>query len=112
MVKWALDHTYPKERVFNDQIGIFLDSFKPDIFAKAYVLGLPKQLLNRKFLDEAISRFNYEDVVKSWMENPTLFSRKPCNIYPTSWFKEPFSLLIAMFCRLYGEENCTIFKAE
>ena len=34
------------------------------------------------------------------------------NIYPTSWFKEPFSLPTAMFCRLYGEENCTFFKVE
>ena len=49
-------------------------------FPKACVLGLPKQLLNRMFLDEAISRFDYEDVVKSWMENPTLFTSQPGNI--------------------------------
>ena len=64
------------------------------------------------FLDEAISCFDYEDVVKSWMENPTMFSSQLGNIYPTSWFREPFSLLTAMFCRLYGEANCTFFKAE
>ena len=68
--------------------------------------------MNRKFLDEAISRFDYEDVVKSWIENPTLFVSQPGNIYPTSWFREPFSLLAAMFYRLYGEANCTFFKAE
>ena len=110
--KWALDDANPEERVFNDHIGIFLASFKLDIFSKAYVLRLSKQLLNRKFLDEAISRFDYEDVVKSWMENPTLFIRQLGNIYPTSWFMEPFSLLAAMFCWLYGEANYTFFKAE
>ena len=68
--------------------------------------------MNRKFLDEAISRFDYEDVVKSWMENPTLFIPQPGNVYPTSLFREPFSLLAAMFCRLYGEANCTFFKAK
>ena len=33
-VKWALDHAKPEERVFNDYIGVFLASFKPEIFAK------------------------------------------------------------------------------
>ena len=46
------------------------------------------------------------------MENHTLFIPQPGNVYPTSWFREPFSLLAAMFYRLYGEANCTFFKAE
>ena len=111
-VKWALDHANPEERVFSDHIGVFQASFKLDIFSKAYALGLPKQLLNRKFLDEEISHFNYKVVVKSWMENPTVFISQPGNIYPTSWFREPFSLLASMFCRLYGEANCTFFKEK
>ena len=46
------------------------------------------------------------------MENPILFPVEPGISYPISWFREPFSLLAAMFCRLYGEENCTYFKLE
>ena len=111
-VKWALDHANPEEQVFNDHIGFFLASFKPDIFSKGYGLGISKQLLNYNFLDEVISRFDYKDVVKSWMENPTKFILQPSNIYPISWFREPFSLLVAMFCRLYGEANCSLFKVE
>ena len=34
------------------------------------------------------------------------------NAYPISWFRELFSLLAAMFCRLYGSANCTLFKAK
>ena len=75
-VKWALDDVNPEERVFNDHIGIFLASFKPDIFSKAYAFGPSKQLLNHNFLDEAISHFNYEDVVKSWMENHSLLHKQ------------------------------------
>ena len=67
LMKWELDH------VFNDHICTFLATLIPDNFSKAYVLGPPKQLMNRKFLDEATSRFNYEEVEKSWMDNPTLF---------------------------------------
>ena len=60
VVKWILDHAKPEERVFNDDISIYLASFRPEIFAKAYVLSPPKQLINHKFVDEAVSRFNYE----------------------------------------------------
>ena len=38
-VKWALDHAKPKERVSNDNIGVYLASFRPEIFAKAYGLN-------------------------------------------------------------------------
>ena len=46
------------------------------------------------------------------MENPVLFPTEPGIAYPISWFREPFSLLAAMFCRLNGEANCTYFKSE
>ena len=82
-VKWALNHAKPENRVFNDHIGTFLVAFSPDIFAKAYELEHLKQLRSCKFLVEATSRFNYEEVVKSWMENPTLFISQPGNAYPT-----------------------------
>ena len=72
-MKWEMDHANPKDRMFNDHNGTFLDTFIPDTFSKDYALGTPKQLLSRKFLDEATSCFNYEELVRSWMENPTLF---------------------------------------
>ena len=75
-VKWELDHAKPKEWVFNDYISIFVASFRPEYFSKAYALSPSKQLLNRKFLDEVVSHFNYEHVVKLWMENPIMFSPK------------------------------------
>ena len=73
-VKWSLDHAKPEEWVFNDYIDVFVALFRPEIFAKAYALSPSKQLLNRKFIDEVVSHFNYEQVVKSWMVNPTVFS--------------------------------------
>ena len=111
-VKRALTHAKPEERVFNDYIGIYLASFRLEILAKDYSLSPLKRLLSRKFLDEVSSCFNYEQVVKSWMVNPTLFPAQPGITYPISWFREPFSLPAAMFCRLYGEANCTYFKSE
>ena len=46
------------------------------------------------------------------MENPTEYVPKPSNSYLVSWFREPFSLLAAMFSRLYGLENCSLFKVD
>ena len=46
------------------------------------------------------------------MEYPTEYVPKPTNSYLVSWFRDPFSLLATMFCRLYGLSNCSMFKAE
>ena len=78
-VKWELDNVNPNEFSFEDHVHTPVASFHLDIFSKAYELGPPRQLLSSKFLDEAISRFNNEKVVKSWMENPTEYVPKPTN---------------------------------
>ena len=83
-----------------------------DLFARAYALGPPRQLLTSKFIDESISWYKYEEVVKSWMDNTKLFVSTPTNAYPFSWFREPFSLLVAMFCHWYGSPICTMFQAK
>ena len=69
LVKWALDYENHKECSFNDNTHTPIASFHYDVFARAYVNGPPRKLLTSKFLDEAITRFNYEEVVKSWMDN-------------------------------------------
>ena len=44
-----------------------------------------------------MSQFDFEEVIKSWMDNPAEFIPKEDKAYPISWFREPFSLLAAMF---------------
>ena len=72
-VKWALDYANPNERSFDDNTHTLVASFHSDIFSRAYALAPPRQLLTSKFLDEAITWFNYEEVVKSWMDNTKVF---------------------------------------
>ena len=38
-VKWRLNNVKLEEWVFNDYIGVFLASFKPEIFSMAYALS-------------------------------------------------------------------------
>ena len=46
------------------------------------------------------------------MDEPCKFSQRKDELYPIEWFKEPYSLLAVMLCRLYGLPNCSYFKEE
>ena len=106
---WALDHTDPKERIFRDIHNAIIASFPLDIFSRAYALPTPKQLLSSKFVEEIHANLNYEQVVKSWLQDPMLDIPVSLPAYLVSWFREQFSLLCAMICRLYVLPNCSSF---
>ena len=46
------------------------------------------------------------------MVEPHKFSQRKDELYPIEWFKEPYSLLAAMLCMLYGLPSCCYFKEE
>ena len=46
------------------------------------------------------------------MAEPHKYSQRKDELYPIEWFREPYSLLAAMLCRLYGLPNCSYFKQE
>ena len=98
--------------MFNDIDNVSISLFGPEVFSRAYALPTPKKLLYLKFIKEIHAKFNYEQVVKSWLNDPTLVIPVSLSAYPVSWFREPFSLLEAMFCRLYGLPNCSLFKKK
>ena len=104
-VKWALDHVNPKRHMFHDRDNTPIDSFHLDVFSRAYALETPKQLLSSKNFKETLSKFNYQEVVKSSLEDTTLVIPTSLAAYPIYWFRNPFSLLATMFCRLYGLPN-------
>ena len=70
------------------------------------------QLLNVDFIKSAKSRHNFHQMLKSWMNEPRKFSQRKDEIYSIEWFKEPYSLLVAMLCRLYSLPNCSYFKEQ
>ena len=98
--------------MFNDIDNDSIASFGPEVFARAYGLKTPKQFFLAKFFDDFLSKSNYDQVAKCWLEDPTLVIPVSLSAYPVSWFREPFSLLAAMFCRLYGLPNCSLFKKK
>ena len=50
--------------------------------------------------------------MKSWMVEPRKFSQRKDELYPIEWFKEPYSLLASLLCRLYGLPNYSYLKEE
>ena len=79
---------------------------------KAYAFKLVRQPLTTDFTQTSKSRFNFEEMLKSWMHQPSKFSKRSDELYPVTWFKEPYSLFATMICRLYGLPNCSVLKTE
>ena len=111
-VKWIVDNENPKDRSFNGNTGSQLATFHPEVFIKAYGLKPAIQPLNAEFFQASKTKFNFDEMVKYWMNEPSKFSQRKDYLYPITWFREPYSLLAYMLCRLYGLRNCSIFKAE
>ena len=59
-----------------------------------------------------MAQYNFEEMIKSWMDNPAEFIPKPNKSFHVSSFRDLFSLLATMLYRLYGIPNCTVFKAK
>ena len=77
-----------------------------------YALKTPQQLLTEEFLKKSIPKFNIDELIKSWMDETTLYAHRPDMKYSIFWFKEPYSLLTAIFYRVYGLPNCSYFGSE
>ena len=93
---------------------IALDSHLPILilrfFIKNYALKPFRQLLSDDFFKTTKSRYNFDQMLKSWMNEPHNFSQRKDDLYPVEWFKEPYSLLVAILCRLYSLPNYSYFK--
>ena len=111
-IKWLVHQSNPQYHSFNDKYQTQLASFHPKVFSKAYALTQPQQLLTKEFLEASMTRYDFEAMLNSWMENPATFTPKANNIYLISWSMETFSFLSAMLCRLHGLPNFTYFKVE
>ena len=109
-VTWIIDHANLKDHSFNTSIGTQLDNFYSKTFVRIYALKPFMHLLNADFINAAKSRFNFNQILKSWMDEPRKFFQRKDDLYPIEWFKEPYSLLATMLCRFYGVPNCSYFK--
>ena len=109
-IRWIVDHANVKYRSFNTSTGSQLTNFRSETFVRIYALKLFIQLLDANFLKVAKSIFNFDQMLKSWMSEPHKFSKRKDQLYPIEWFKEPYSLLATMLCRIYGLPNYSLFK--
>ena len=111
VIRWIIDHANVKDRSFNNSTGSQLANFRSVNFVRIYALKPYTQLLDVDFVNAAKSKFNFDQMLKSWMTEPRKFSKRKYE-YLVEWFKEPYSLLAAMLCRIYGLPNCSFFKEE
>ena len=83
-MKWMVDHANRQDHSFDDQAQTHLASFHPEVFSKAYALNPPQQFLNKKFLKASVTQYNFEEMIKSWMDKLAQFLPKPDKLYPIS----------------------------
>ena len=112
VVKWIIEHANRKDRYFNESARSHLMNFHPDVFVKAYGLKPARHPLDADFSKASKSRFNFDEMLKSWMRESSKFSQRNDDLYPISCFREPYSLLVAMLCGLYSLPNYSFFKVE
>ena len=82
MVKWIMEHANPKDHSFNDSVGSCLDTFCPEVFTRAYALKPAIQPLNAEFFQAFKTKFNFDEMVKYWMNEPSKFSQRKDYVYP------------------------------
>ena len=112
IIRWIINHANLKDCSFNTSIGMQLANFHSKTFVRIYALKPLMQLLDADFIKVAKSRFNFDQMLKSWMAKPRKFSQRKDKLYPIEWFKELYSLLATMLCRIYGLPNYSYFKEE
>ena len=88
-VRWIIDHANVKDRSFNTSTGSQLTNFHPETFVRIYVLKPYTQLLDVDFVNTTKSKFNFVQMLKSWMTEPRKFSKREDEMNPVERFKEP-----------------------
>ena len=73
-IKWTVDHTNPKDRSLNDSTGSQLATFRLEVLTRAYDLKLAVQPLNIEFSQSSKTSYNFNEILKSWMNEPSKFS--------------------------------------
>ena len=73
-VRWIIDHANLKDRSFNTSTGTQLANFCSETFVRIYTLKPFMQLLDADFIKAAKSRFNFYQMLKSWMAELRKFS--------------------------------------
>ena len=88
-VKWIVEHTNPEDRSFNDSAGSQLSTFRPEVFTKSYGIKPARQPLNAEFSQASKNRFNFHEMLKSWMNEHSKFRRGKTNFILSPGLENP-----------------------
>ena len=72
-----VEHANPNTRMLRDASKAPLVSFKPEFITGMYSLRTPQWLLTEEFLKKSIPKFNLDELIKSWIDEPTLYAHIP-----------------------------------
>jgi hypothetical protein len=66
----------------------------------------------KKLDNELLGGFKHtsKDLCPTWYKPDKVFKLRPTGGYPTSSLRRPYQYMVAMLCRLYGEEDASKFS--
>jgi len=83
-------------------------SYRIEYLAKCYHIEKGIKRLDNKLLSE----FEYtpKDLFPKWYREDKQFKYRPKSGYPKSALRRPYHYLVAMLCKLYGEDDASQFS--
>jgi hypothetical protein len=109
-LEWIIHHTNVEKCLINnvdeDCVGILL----PVEVRKYYKLREPEVRLNTDFVVEFYNHHNTGQLLASWWKEDKKFVNRASRWYNTLNLREPYMLLMALICHLYGERDWSNFS--
>jgi hypothetical protein len=103
---WIIHHAYMVKCTINNAEGECVGVFLPIEVQNYYKLRDPKERLNTYFV---VKFYEYHDtnmLLASWWKEDKKFTNRNIGWYNTINLKETYMYLMALICRLYGENDC------
>jgi hypothetical protein len=107
---WIIDHADMVKCTINNEQGECVGVFLLMEVQKYYKLRDLKERLNTNFVVKFYEVHDTNQLLGSWWKEDNKFTNRSTGWYNTINLEEPYMYLMALICRLYGENDCSKFS--
>jgi len=113
VVKWCFIHLQKDIGLIVNASGVPIASLKMEDIKFQYKILEPIVAIVEMFLDKfRVDHNDFETLMEDWFIDEEWPLNKGERHVLTQYLKDPYRMLNAMICRLYGEETSTHFRME
>jgi hypothetical protein len=78
--------------------------------ARCYKLPEPDEFLTKYFVNDFYEKYERRKILNNWWKEDKKFTKRSRGRYAISNMREPYMYVMILFCRLYGEKDCSQFS--